>query len=68
MKVLAHINMILFMVEAGNKYYKISTLEKTVSEVEDPEEIYRQGYWEEFKGELDEEKESIIRSLLRIGG
>ena len=53
-----------FIVKLNNTYYLVTTRTKKIMKIEDPNDLYRQGYWKEFKGRLDDERRSIIRSLL----
>lgn len=65
MKIISHINEIRFIVKEKGKCYLISIPKRQIFEIEDPNEIFRQGYWKEFKGDLDNEKKNIINDLIK---
>lgn len=66
MKILSHINNKRFIVKHKNKYFLISTEKKQIFEVDDPNKIYRQGFWKEYNGTLSKENKNIIESLLNL--
>lgn len=68
MKVLASSGKNRFMVKSHNKFYIVALRSKKVMKLEDPEAIYRQGYWEAFKGKLDKSTEEAINDLLNSKG
>lgn len=64
MKILAHINNLRFILKENNKFYLVSIPKKQIFMIENPDMIYRQGYWEPFKGKLEKEKREAIASLI----
>ena len=63
MKIVAHCGDSTFMVLSKGKCYLVRTRTKKVFDIDYPDSIYRQGYWEEG-GEVSEEKREEISSLI----
>lgn len=64
MKIIAFVGKERFIVKEKEKHYLISTSKKTIVEIENPDDLYRSGYWSKYTGGIDHEREEIIISLL----
>lgn len=65
MKILSHINESKFIIKQNNKYFLVSLIKNEAIEIEDPNEIYRQGYWEKFNDNLSDKKIKKINELIK---
>ena len=65
MKILSHINESKFIIKQNNKYFLVSLIKNEAIEIEDPNEIYRQGYWEKFNDNLSDKKNKKINELIK---
>ena len=64
MKVIAHINKVRFIVEEKGKFYVVSIPKKESTVIDRPDDILRQGYWENgYK--LNKEEEEMIKNLIK---
>ena len=65
MKILAHVNKVRFIVKEKKKFYLISLTKEQVFEIEDPNEIYRQGYWAKYNNELNDQEIKELEKILK---